>query len=75
MAADKYEADGTLTVRGTARPVHLAFNLTIAGARAHMAGAAQVRWADFGMGRDMGAELPNLGAVVTIHVDLAAAKR
>jgi polyisoprenoid-binding protein YceI len=75
QAGDHYVATGTLSIRGATRPVTLPFTLAITGAAAHMVGSAQVKWAEFGMGRDMGAELPPIAPLATIHIDLTATRK
>jgi polyisoprenoid-binding protein YceI len=76
QAGDHYTATGTLTVRGMTRPLTLPFTLDISGASAHMIGSAQVRWAEFGMGQGMGAEMPpDIGPQASIHIDLTATRK
>lgn len=49
LGANRYAADGTLTLRGVSRPVTLAFTWT-AGAAPVLAGRATVKRLDFGVG-------------------------
>jgi polyisoprenoid-binding protein YceI len=74
LSGNNYAAEGTLTIRGISRPVHMPFVLTTDGTNAHMVGDVQIKWADFGLGQEMGNEMPDLGKVVTIHADLTARK-
>jgi polyisoprenoid-binding protein YceI len=70
-----YVATGTLTVRGVTRPITLPFTLAISGNMAHMVGSAQTKWADFGMGQDMGAEKPDIAPMAMITIDLTATRK
>jgi polyisoprenoid-binding protein YceI len=74
LLGNNYAADGVLTIRGIAKPTHMTFTLVINGADAHMAGDVQTKWADYGLGQEMGKELPEIGTVVTIHADITAKK-
>jgi polyisoprenoid-binding protein YceI len=74
LSGNKYSADGTLTIRGKARPVRMPFILDINGGTAHMVGQVQTRWADYGLGQGMGAQMPDIGPLVTIRIDLTARK-
>ena len=49
LGGDRYEADGTLTLRGVSRPVTLAFTWT-PGTPALLSGTATVKRLDFGVG-------------------------
>lgn len=49
LGADRYAADGTLTLRGVSRPVTLEFDWT-QGSPALLSGRATVRRLDFGVG-------------------------
>ncbi len=49
--AQGYVADGQLTLRGITRPVAVAFTFTRSGAAATLAGSAQLRRLDFGVGQ------------------------
>ena len=75
QAGDHYVATGTLNIRGASRPVTLPFTLILTGGTAHMVGSAQVKWAEFGMGRDMGAEMPPIAPLATITIDLTATRK
>lgn len=46
-----YEADGTLTIRGIAKPLALPFALTIAGDEAKAKGAVDLTRTDYGVGQ------------------------
>lgn len=67
LGANRYAADGTLTLRGVSRPVTLAFTWT-PGAKPALAGQATVRRLDFGVGGGDWADtdlIPNEVAVST----------
>lgn len=51
MGGDAYEADGTLTLRGVAKPVTLPFTLSITDGVAVMEGAVTINRGDFGVGQ------------------------
>lgn len=50
LGGDAYEADGTLTLRGIARPITLPFTLEIDGDTARMDGAVELIRTDFDVG-------------------------
>ncbi|WP_395645476.1 cytochrome b/b6 domain-containing protein [Terricaulis sp.] len=52
LDGDRYEARGTLTIKGRDREVRLPFTLTIAGDRATMNGRVSIDRHDFGVGND-----------------------
>ena len=67
LGANRYAADGMLTLRGVSRPVTLAFTWT-PGARPVLAGQATVKRLDFGVGGGDWADtglIPNEVAVST----------
>lgn len=67
LGANRYAADGVLTLRGVSRPVTLAFTWT-PGAKPVLAGQATVRRLDFGVGGGDWADtdlIPNEVAVST----------
>jgi polyisoprenoid-binding protein YceI len=74
LTGNNYAVDGTLTIRGASKPVHMPFVLTIIGSNAHVVGDAQVKWADYGLGQGMSSEIADIGKIVTIHLDLTASK-
>lgn len=51
LGGNAYEADGTLTIRGVAKPVTLPFTLTIADGVAQMDGTVTINRGDFGVGQ------------------------
>lgn len=75
QAADKYVANGKLTIRGVTHPVALPFTLTINGNSAHMAGSAQVMRTEFGVGQgsEWGGNTP-IAHNVAVNIDLTATK-
>ncbi|MDP2083125.1 MAG: cytochrome b/b6 domain-containing protein [Pseudotabrizicola sp.] len=70
-AASRYEATGTLTLRGAEVPVTLPFTLTIDGDTATMTGQTSLDRRDFGMGASYGDE-SSVGFGVVVDVDLTA---
>ena len=67
-----YTAEGTLTIRGIARPVILPFAVTLKGGEAHMVGKAVVLRTDFGVGGGLWAKPDPVAHEVTVTVDLLA---
>lgn len=79
LGADRFEADGSLTMRGISKPVTLPFTLKIEPhpdgqdqrrARAH--GALKVQRLDFGIGQGPWKDTSVVGNDVTIFIDLLA---
>lgn len=66
-----YIADGTLTLRGTAQPVTLPFDLTLDGTLARMQGSTVLDRRSFGIGDRM-TDAGQLGFEVNVTVDLTA---
>jgi cytochrome b561/polyisoprenoid-binding protein YceI len=72
LPADQgYVATGTLTLRGTERPVSLPFSLDLQGDTAVMTGTTTLDRRDFGIGQSYGDEA-SVGFPVTVTVDLVA---
>ncbi|HEX7774925.1 MAG TPA: YceI family protein [Parvibaculum sp.] len=72
---NKYVADGTLTLKGVAKPVTLPFTLDIAGGKAHVVGETTLRRLDFGVGGGQLAS-PSIAALdVKVAIDLHAVKQ
>ncbi len=70
--ANTYEADGTLTLRGTAQPVTLPFTLDISGDTAHMTarlGIDRTRW---GIGQGDYGDGKTVATNVEVVIDLTA---
>lgn len=74
LGGDRYAADGTLAIKGLARPVTLPFTLAIAGGRAVAAGALTVERADYALGTGEWAANGVVGATVEIGIDIRAAR-
>lgn len=70
-AAGRYEAIGTLTVKGKATPVTLPFALTIAGANADMQAALSLDRTKLGLGAQMPVSSIPAAVAVTIRVRAA----
>ena len=68
-----YTAEGTLTLRGTERPVALPFTLEIVGDTARMTGSITLDRRDFGMGQSYGDET-SVGFAVGVEVSLTATR-
>jgi len=68
-----YEADGDLTIRGTAKPVTLPFTLTVDGASATMSARMTVNRTDWGVGQGDWATGDEVALKVAIAVEIKAA--
>ena len=75
LGGNRYQANGTLTIRGKARAVVLPFQLAITGKSAKMNGALALdrRW--FGVGQRQFATTDMVAAKVVVSVSLAATRR
>lgn len=74
VAADGYEAVGTLTLKGTSMPLTLPFGLTINDGVAEMLGRLTLDRRDFGVGDNIDDE-SSLGFAVEVLIELTAARR
>jgi len=71
--ADGYTADGTLSIRGTAIPVSMPFDLQVEGEKAQVKGRLELDRRDFKIGDN----LPNEGSLafkVNVDVTLTATR-
>ncbi len=74
LAADQgYTAQGTLTLRGMAKPVTLPFTLVLDGTTATMEGTTTLDRRDFGMGASY-ADETSVGFPVVVTVKLTATR-
>ena len=69
-----YVAQGTLSLKGIARPVTLPFTLTLSGNTAHVVGQAQVMRTDFRVGTGEWEKADPVAHEVMVNVDLTAMK-
>jgi cytochrome b561 len=69
---NQYEANGTLTIRGVAKPVTMPFTLDISGADAHAKGKLDIVRTDFGVGQGDWSTAETVGLGVSITFDLVA---
>lgn len=74
LGGDKYEADGTLAIRGVSKPVVLPFTLTTSGDAAHAVGRAQLVRSAFGVGQGAWATDEYVAFEVGVDIDLTATK-
>lgn len=72
LGGDRYRADGMLTLRGTSRPVPLAFTLTITGNTARARGTATIDRTRFGVGQGDFASTAEIAGPVAISFDFKA---
>ena len=75
LGGDRYRADGTLTLRGTSKPVPLAFTLTITADRARARGTATIDRTSFGVGQGDYANTAEIAGPVAISFDFSATAR
>jgi polyisoprenoid-binding protein YceI len=75
LGGNRYQAAGTLTIRGVARPVVLPFRLVVNGSAAQMRGSLTIdrRW--FGVGQGQFASPDTVAAAVKVTVAITARKR
>lgn len=71
---DAYEADGTLTIRGIAKPVILPFTLTISGDTAEAKGKLQLVRTDYGVGQGTWSNGQYVALDVAVTLDVVASK-
>jgi polyisoprenoid-binding protein YceI len=74
LGGNRYQAAGTLTIRGVARPVVLPFQLVISGNTAQMRGTLTIdrRW--FGVGQGQFAGPDTVAAAVKVNLTISARK-
>jgi cytochrome b561 len=75
VAPGRYEADGTLDMRGAKLPLTLAFDLRIDGDTAWMSGRASLRRLDFGIGRMSDADGVWVSLVIPLEITLVARRK
>lgn len=74
LGGDKFEADGTLTIRSISKPVVLPFTLTTTGDTAHVVGHADLMRSSFGVGQGAWASPEWVKFEVGVDIDLTATK-
>lgn len=74
LGANRYAADGVLTLRGVAKPLTLPFTLAITGANARMTAQVGVNRLAFGVGQGEWASTQVVPSAVTVTVALNARK-
>lgn len=72
---NRYRADGTLTLRGVAKPVPLSFTLDIDGGKARARGNASIDRTIFGVGQGDYASTAEIAGPVAISFDFRATAR
>jgi len=75
LDGDRYEARGTLDLRGVARPATLRFTLRIDGGKAHVTGTARVDRTAFGVGQGEWAATDAIAARVDVAFSFTATRR
>lgn len=74
LGGDRYQAIGTLTIRGVSRPVTLPFRLTITGDKAHVEGTAPIDRTAFGVGQNQWKGTEAVAARVDVRISIDAKK-
>lgn len=74
LAAGKYEARGTLTIRGVAQEILLPFSLDIDGDKANMQGEVTIIRTDYGVGQGQWQSGQWVGLEVKIIVEIVATR-
>jgi polyisoprenoid-binding protein YceI len=74
-SADAYEAEGTLTIRGVAKPLTLPFRLSIEGSSARATAAASIVRTEFGVGQGDFSTDEWVDINVVVKIDIIATKQ
>ena len=72
---DKYEAAGTLSLKGVSKAVTLPFTLTISGSSAHATGETTIQRLDFKIGEGKDFAPPTVALDVKVTVDITASRK
>lgn len=74
LGGSRYQADGTLTLKGVSKPVSLPFTLTITGSKAKMTGAINLNRSAFGVGTGEWASFEAVPANVRVDITVNATR-
>ena len=74
LGGDRYEANGTLTIRGVSKPVALPFTLDLTGDTARMRGQVAINRIVYGVGQGEFASPDSVPVNVTVVVSITAKK-
>ena len=74
LGGGRYQATGTLSLRGQTRPINLPFTLAITGDQARMTGSAVVNRSAFGVGQGQFKGADTVPFNVTVEIALVAHK-
>lgn len=75
LGGNRYEAAGTLTIRGVSRPLTLPFTVDISGANATARGSIGLNRNAFGVGQGQWAGEDTVARVVTVSFEVHATRR
>jgi polyisoprenoid-binding protein YceI len=75
LGGDRYQAIGTLTLRGVTKPLTLPFTLAIAGPKARMNASVALNRLAFGVGQDQWAKTDAIPNPVTVTIALTATRK
>ncbi len=75
LGGNRYEARGTLTIKGIARPLQLPFTLDVEGDRARARGSASFDRRSFNVGEGQFSGTEEVGGSVTIRLDFRAQRK
>lgn len=75
LGGNRYEARGTLTLKGISRPLRLPFTLDVSGDRARARGSASFDRRSFNVGEGQFESTEEVGGSVTVSVDFRARRK
>jgi polyisoprenoid-binding protein YceI len=75
LGGGRYQAVGTLTIRGVAKPLILPFTLALSGTRAHMTASLTINRLAFGVGQDEWSKSDVVPAAVGLELTVNAQRR
>ena len=75
LGNDRYEAAGSLSIKGVTKDVTLPFTLQISGDKAHMVGHLDIERTDYHVGEGSWSATTFVGGTVGIDIDLIATQK
>ena len=74
LGGDKFEADGTVSIRGMKAPVTLVFTFTAVGDTAKLTGATKLKRLDYGIGKGSDGDGSWVGLDIPVEVNVSLKK-
>jgi polyisoprenoid-binding protein YceI len=74
LGGGRYAADGTLTIKGVAKPLTLPFSLAITGKSAKMTSSVAINRLAFGIGQGQWASTQAIPAAATVNIAISATR-